>query len=60
MRAWSPGRDPKQASDPARGPRGLVLLVTEFADPGGEVTYFPITDASIQTVDDELIQTGKQ
>ena len=53
VRAWSPGRHPKQPAD-------LVLLLTEFADPGGEMTYFPITDASVRTVDDELIQTGKQ
>jgi len=53
VRAWSPGRDTKQPPD-------LTLLLTEFPDPGGEATYFPIWDPTLQTIDDELIQTGNQ
>lgn len=47
VRAWSPGRLPPEPPD-------LDLLLTEFADPGGEATYFRLP-ADALTVHDELI-----
>ena len=45
--AWSGGRDVKPPPD-------LTLLLTEFADPGGEATYFTASPRDVETVDDEL------
>ena len=50
VRAWSPGKSPTQPPD-------LTLLLTEFADPAGEATYF-LAPKGASTIDDELIQTG--
>jgi DUF1680 family protein len=50
VKAWSPNR-------PLSDPPDLELLLTEFADPSGEVTYFLVPDAAT-TVDDELIRSG--
>jgi len=47
--AWSPGRNRPQPPD-------LRLILTEYADPGGEVTYFPIADPNLG-VKDELLLT---
>ncbi|MCX7428486.1 MAG: glycoside hydrolase family 127 protein [Planctomycetia bacterium] len=53
VRAWSPGKwSPTAAPD-------LALLLTEFADPGGEATFFKVPDPNAGTlIDDELIQPG--
>ncbi|MBN1910397.1 MAG: glycoside hydrolase family 127 protein [Pirellulales bacterium] len=47
VRAWSPGRSATESPD-------MKLLLTEFADPGGEATYFLVPDAT-SAVEDELI-----
>ena len=47
VRAWSGGRDIKQPPD-------LTLVLTEYADPGGEATYFIPADPKTPAVDDEL------
>lgn len=47
--AWSGGRSVKQPPD-------LTLLLTEYADPGGEATYFVPADPKAPAVDDELHQ----
>ena len=44
VQAWSPGRDLK-------GPTDLDLVLTEYADPGGEATYFRIPKSIVK---DEL------
>ncbi|MBN2294447.1 MAG: glycoside hydrolase family 127 protein [Pirellulales bacterium] len=49
-RAWSPGKNQQQPPD-------LAIVLTEFADPGGEATYFRLPDLGV-AVDDELINTG--
>ncbi len=49
VKGWS-GTDTSQPAD-------LDLVLTEFADPTGEGTYFRLPDLGI-AVDDELIQTG--
>jgi DUF1680 family protein len=46
VQAWSDGR-------PSTEPADIRLMLTEFADPGGEVVYFR---TSYPAVDDELIQ----
>ena len=53
VRAWSPGKwSPTAKPD-------LTLLLTEFADPGGEATFLKVPDPNAGTlVDDELIQPG--
>jgi uncharacterized protein len=50
VRAWSPGKwSPTTAPD-------LTLLLTEFADPGGEATHLKVPEANAATlVDDELM-----
>ena len=52
-RAWSGGRDGEQRPD-------LTLLLTEFADPGGEATYFVFSPSDAETVDDELCRPAKR
>lgn len=47
VRAWSGGRDVKQPPD-------LTLVLTEYADPGGEATYLVPASSSMSAVDDEL------
>ena len=47
LRAWSPGGDRKRPPD-------LTLLLTEFPDPGGEMTYFVVSDPTVRTAEDEL------
>jgi len=47
-RAWSPGRDPGR-------PANLTLILTEYADAGGQATYF-LVDAANVAVDDELVK----
>jgi uncharacterized protein len=49
VKAWS-GSDISKPAD-------LDLVLTEFADPGGEATYFRLPDLGI-AMDDELIQQG--
>ncbi|MHC4394676.1 MAG: beta-L-arabinofuranosidase domain-containing protein [Planctomycetota bacterium] len=46
VRAWSDGRDSTEPAD-------LRLMLTEFADPGGEAVYFR---TSYPAVDDKLVQ----
>ena len=50
VKAWS-GSNTSQPAD-------LTLVLTEFADPGGEATYFRLPDLAV-TTDDELIQTNE-
>jgi len=50
VRAWSDDR-------PSTEPADIRLMLTEFADPGGEAVYF---HASYSAVDDELIQQKPQ
>jgi len=49
VKAWGPGADRKKAPN-------LELVLTEYADPGGEATYFAVSDPAIRTVDDELFR----
>jgi len=46
--AWSAGRSVDQPPD-------LTLILTEYADPGGEATYFIPGDPKTPAVDDELL-----
>ncbi|MCE9555127.1 MAG: glycoside hydrolase family 127 protein [Planctomycetes bacterium] len=48
IKAWSPGAD-------RTAPPNLILRLTEFADPGGELTYFA-TDQPTLGVEDDLLQ----
>jgi len=48
VRAWSPGQGPRQ-------PANLPLILTEYADAGGQVTYF-LVDAPNLAVEDELVE----
>ena len=49
VKAWSPGRTQQQTPD-------LTLLLTEFADPDGVLTYFPVAFPAAGTgLDDELV-----
>ena len=54
VRAWSPGKwSPTATTD-------LTLLLSEFADPGGEATQLKVPDANADTViEDELIQPAR-
>jgi len=53
VRAWSPGTwSPTTPAD-------LTLVLTEFADPGGEATHLAIPDAVMDAlIDDELMLNG--
>jgi len=55
IRAWSPGSwYPMARPD-------LYLTLTEFADPGGEATYFHVPDPNAHGfLDDELIQSKER
>jgi DUF1680 family protein len=49
IRAWGPNSDREKPAD-------LTLLLTEFVDPAGEMTYFPTDDPNL-AVEDELYDT---
>ena len=54
VRAFRPDRDPAPAK------ADLELLLTEFADPGGEATFLLVPDPGAgELVDDELISPGQ-
>ena len=57
-RAWHPHSDLEFGGDPA-GPTDLDLVLSEFADPGGEATYFRIRRPDAGEVEDELAQVDK-
>jgi hypothetical protein len=48
IRAWSPGRDSGQ-------PANLAPILTEYADAGGQATYF-LVDSPKLAAEDELVE----
>ena len=48
VRAWGPKSDRSKPAD-------VTLLLTEFVDPAGEMTYFPADDANLG-FEDELCE----